>query len=137
MTDGGAVGEDGVFDFDSLSDVAVVANGGGAAEVAVGADFAVCANDDGALDEDAGEDFGAFADDGFGTVAHLDGGVAGPVLDVSHEELVEIEKIPRIFWIEGVFEFTLPLGEGFAGDEEGGFIFGEGPEGHGNGRMND
>ena len=77
--------------------MAVVANGGGAAEVAIWADLAVCADDDGAFDEDAGEDFGAFAYNDAGVVAELDGGVAGPVGEGGDEFGVEIEEVPGMF----------------------------------------
>ena len=62
MADIRARQEDGVLYLDGLADVALVADGRGAADIAVRADLAVIADDDVALDDDARQDFGAFAD---------------------------------------------------------------------------
>ena len=71
-----AVGHDnGCFDLHGLADVAMIADGGGTAQVAIRADFAVAANDDGAFDIDAGKDAGAFIDEqhaiDFGAGMHM------------------------------------------------------------------
>ena len=83
MTDRSAFGENGIFHFDCLSDVAVIANGGGAAKVAIGSNLAVFSNDNGSLDEDAGKNFRAFSYDNFGIIAELNRGVTRPVCDLS------------------------------------------------------
>ena len=128
MTDGSAVAEDGVFDFDTLADVAVVADTCGATEIAVGADLAVLSDDDASFDEDAGEDFGPFANNNFGAFPHLDGVLSGPVGDGGHNLFVDVEEVPGEFWREEFSEGGFPLGKVTTGDEE--FVVGgwEGPE---------
>ena len=128
MTDGSAVAEDGVFDFDALADVAVVADARGATEIAVGADLAVLSDDDASLDEDSGEDFGPFANNDFGAFSHLDGVLSGPVGDGGHNLFVDVEEIPGEFWIEELAEGGFPFGEVATGDVEFVVRAWEGPE---------
>jgi len=122
VANGRTTGEDRVFDFDSVADVAVVADGGGATEVAIGSNLAVFTNDNGAFDEDAGKDFGSFANDDFGFVTGLNGGMAGPVLNGGDELGVEVKELPRVGQVEGLAEKRLPVGDGFTGEVEGGFV---------------
>jgi len=110
-----------------VADVAVVADGGGATEVAIGSNLAVFTNDNGAFDEDAGKDFGSFANDDFGFVTGLNGGMAGPVLNGGDELGVEVKELPRVGQVEGPAEERLPVGDDFAGEVERGFVVGEGP----------
>jgi hypothetical protein len=128
MTDGSALAEDGVFDFDALADVAVVADARGATEIAIGADFTVLSDDDTSFDEDAGEDFGPLANNNFGAFSHLDRVLFGPVGDGGHNLFVDVEEVPREFWREEFAEGGFPLGEVATSDEE--FVVGgwEGPE---------
>ena len=118
VTGGGSVGEDGVFDFNGLADMAVVSDGGGATKVTIWADLAVFADDDGAFNVNSGKDFSAFTNDDFGVVAELNGGMAGPVLDGGNEPGVEIKEVPRVSDVEGFAEVGFPFGEGFAGEVE-------------------
>jgi hypothetical protein len=104
VTGGSSIGEDGVFDFDGLTDMAVVADGCGATKVTIWADLAVFADDDGAFNVNSGKDFSAFTNDDFGVVAELNGGMAGPVLDGGDELGVEIEEVPRVGDVEGSAE---------------------------------
>ena len=128
MTDGSAVAEDGVFDFDALADVAIVADARGATEIAVRADFAVLSDDDASFDEDAGEDFGPFANNNFGAFSHLNGVLSGPVGDGGHNLFVDVKEVPGEFWREEFAEGGFPLGEVATSDEEFVVRAWEGPE---------
>lgn len=55
MPDGRVMANDRVFDFDRLADMAVVADGSGSTQVAVGADLAMLPDDDVALDDHTGK----------------------------------------------------------------------------------
>lgn len=93
-----AVPYDGVFDFDSLADKAVVTDGGGAAEVAVGSDFAIFSNDDVAFDDDAGENPGSCpkVDDAIDVGGEADLAEVFGGFEWAYQLLVDVEELPGV-----------------------------------------